>query len=215
MSESFGQRLRNERERLEIPLSTIAENTKISITLLEGLERDDLSRWPAGIFRRSFLRLYAEALGLDAEALLREFLTLFPDPQALFPDFPVPQQRETGSVDAPQPIGHSPMRLTLGETTWSPFAGGLRLVPARRRLMAAAWDLTVLIGIAASVFAVSDRFWLPLGLSSLLYYVGGILMLGNTPGVCLFAPISKQADVVILAEPSEQRSDREPTRAYS
>jgi hypothetical protein len=51
----FGRRLRMERERRRITLASIAENTKIGLSLLKGLERDDLSRWPSGIFRRSFV----------------------------------------------------------------------------------------------------------------------------------------------------------------
>jgi hypothetical protein len=47
---------------------------------LEGLERDDLSNWPAGIFRRSFIRAYAKAIGLEPETVVREFLDLYPDP---------------------------------------------------------------------------------------------------------------------------------------
>jgi transcriptional regulator with XRE-family HTH domain len=196
VSDSFGRRLRLERERRKIPLTSIADNTKISITLLEGLERDDLSRWPAGIFRRSFLRVYAEALGLDAEPLLREFLTLFPD-------LTEPHRDERG-VDASPPADESALRLTLAES-WSPFAGGLRLVRARKRWAAAAWDLAVLIAVAAGVFVVFGKFWLPLGIASLFYYVGGILVLGNTPGVCLFGPVPHQDDLTILAERSDER----------
>ena len=62
--DSFGSRLRYERERRQIALKSIAESTKISVALLEGLERDDVSRWPSGIFRKSFIRSYAEAIGL-------------------------------------------------------------------------------------------------------------------------------------------------------
>ena len=61
----FGPRLRHERERREISLKSIADNTKISRSLLEALERDDVSRWPTGIFRRAFVRSYAEAIGLN------------------------------------------------------------------------------------------------------------------------------------------------------
>mgnify|MGYP001277014244 CR=1 FL=1 len=56
MSETFGTRLRLQREEQQIPLPTIAERTKIKLSLLEGLERDDVSRWPTGIFRRSYFR---------------------------------------------------------------------------------------------------------------------------------------------------------------
>jgi len=80
MSESFGGRLRRERERRHIDLASIAGNTKVKAALFEGLERDDVSRWPSGIFRRSFIRVYANAIGLDPEPIVREFLERFPDP---------------------------------------------------------------------------------------------------------------------------------------
>src|SRR5436190_17227539 len=75
----FGKRLRLERERRRITLDSIASNTKIGIALLRGLERDDVSRWPSGIFRRSFIREYAAAIGLDPDETAREFLERFPD----------------------------------------------------------------------------------------------------------------------------------------
>ena len=80
MAESFGARLRYERERRQIALRSIAEQTKIGVPLLEGLERDDASRWPSGIFRKSFIRAYADAIGLDPEPVVREFMERHPDP---------------------------------------------------------------------------------------------------------------------------------------
>jgi transcriptional regulator with XRE-family HTH domain len=80
MPESFGARLRQRRERQQIALATIAEQTKIKASLLEGLERDDLSHWPSGIFRRAFLRAYAHAIGLEPDLVVRECLELHPDP---------------------------------------------------------------------------------------------------------------------------------------
>jgi len=80
MTESFGARLRQQRERQQIALTDIADRTKISRSLLEGLERDDLSNWPAGIFRRAFIRGYAQAIGLEPGSIVREFLELYPDP---------------------------------------------------------------------------------------------------------------------------------------
>jgi len=80
MNESFGTRLRLQREEQQIPLATIAEQTKIKLSLLEGLERDDVSRWPTGIFRRSYFRAYASAIGLEPEQMIGEFQALYPDP---------------------------------------------------------------------------------------------------------------------------------------
>src|SRR5437867_5208961 len=80
MTESFGTRLRLRRERQEIDLTTIAEQTKIKLSLLEALERDDVSHWPSGIFRRAFIRAYAHAIGLNPDVVVREFLEIYPDP---------------------------------------------------------------------------------------------------------------------------------------
>ncbi len=80
MDSSFGTRLRAQRERQQLTLAAIAEATKIRLPLLERLEQDDASHWPGGIFRRSYLRSYALAIGLDPEETLREFLERYPDP---------------------------------------------------------------------------------------------------------------------------------------
>jgi transcriptional regulator with XRE-family HTH domain len=199
VSDSFGRRLRIERERRKIPLTSVAENTKISIHLLEGLERDDLSRWPTGIFRRSFFRVYAAALGLDAEPLLREFLTRFPDPGVV--------DAAALGLDASPAAQEPPLRLTLAES-WHPFANGLQLVGARQRCAAAAWDLGVLLAFATALFLVFGQFWVPLGLFSLVYYIGGIVMLGNSPGVCLFGAPREPSQ----ATPVEQTDLAHPLR---
>src|SRR6266487_3378599 len=80
LSESFGARMRQRRERQQIALTTIADQTKIKLSLLEELERDDVSHWPSGIFRRAFIRAYAHAIGLEPDLVVRDFLTVYPDP---------------------------------------------------------------------------------------------------------------------------------------
>ena len=79
MAESFCACPRRPREERGIDLVTIAEQTKIKLSLLEALERDDVSHWPSGIFRRAFIRAYAHAIGLDVDATVREFLELHPE----------------------------------------------------------------------------------------------------------------------------------------
>jgi hypothetical protein len=80
MDLTLGARLRSQRERQDVALATIAAETKINVALLEGLERDDLSRWPGGLFRRAYVRTYAQKIGLDPEQVVREFLEQYPDP---------------------------------------------------------------------------------------------------------------------------------------
>jgi cytoskeletal protein RodZ len=71
--------MRRAREERGLTLRHIAEVTKISVSALEALERDDISRLPGGIFSRAFVRSYAVEIGLDPEETVREFLARFPD----------------------------------------------------------------------------------------------------------------------------------------
>jgi transcriptional regulator with XRE-family HTH domain len=80
MDSSFGTRLQSQREKKGVSLSDISRQTKIKLSLLESLERDDLSYWPHGLFGRAYMRSYAQAIGADIEPLLREFLERHPDP---------------------------------------------------------------------------------------------------------------------------------------
>lgn len=77
-STDFGTRLREARERRGVSLRAIAEATKISVAVLEALERNDVSRLPGGIFSRAFVRSYAVEVGLDPEATIQEFVAQFP-----------------------------------------------------------------------------------------------------------------------------------------
>lgn len=74
----FGAKLREARERRGLTLRVIADATKVSVRALEALEKNDISRLPGGIFSRGFVRAYAEAVGLDPEQTIAEFITRFP-----------------------------------------------------------------------------------------------------------------------------------------
>lgn len=181
----FGARLRRERERQNLSIAAVAQRTKILGALIEGLENEDLSRWPVGFYRRGFFRAYALAVGLDPEPLLREFLRRFPDPE----DVAAAATAATADVHAARTT-HAPLvRLTLAqEQSWFKRGRTLRGVPLR--LAVVAFDLVVLACIAVTGFAVIDMFWAPLAMAAMLYYGGGIVVLGNTPGVYLYGSTS-------------------------
>jgi transcriptional regulator with XRE-family HTH domain len=90
MSSNFGARMRQHREEHELTLAAIADRTKIKASLLEALERGDLSHWPPGIYRRAYLRAYANAIGLDADTVIREFLEAYPEPVEIVETPPPP-----------------------------------------------------------------------------------------------------------------------------
>ena len=74
MAQSFGAQMRQRREERQIALATIVEKTKIKQSLLEAMERDDLSQWPNGFIRRAFIKAYAQAIGLSPDDVVRDFL---------------------------------------------------------------------------------------------------------------------------------------------
>ena len=76
--DAFGPNLRRIRVQQGTSIESIATQTKIAPELLEGLERNDFSDWPAGIFARSYVRQYAIALGVDPDATVDEFCRWFP-----------------------------------------------------------------------------------------------------------------------------------------
>ena len=75
--DTFGARMKAARERRGISIDTIASVTNVPADLWEGLERNDVSRWPAGVFARSFIRHYARAIGLDETDVVNEFCRTF------------------------------------------------------------------------------------------------------------------------------------------
>src|SRR3954468_14462221 len=89
----FGARLRDARERRGVSLRQIANATKISISALEALERNDISRLPGGIFSRAFVRSYAVEVGLDPETTIQEFIAQFPN-DSVTAGHPTPDQVE-------------------------------------------------------------------------------------------------------------------------
>jgi hypothetical protein len=103
MPDSFGARLRRRREERQIDLVSIAHQTKIKLPLLEALERDDVSQWPSGLFRRAYIRAYAQIIGLDPDVVVREFLEVHPDPGDLFLALEAGAADDPARKDAPPP----------------------------------------------------------------------------------------------------------------
>ena len=54
-------------------LEQIADTTKIRIRFLRAIEAEDFSELPGGIFSRSYLKQYAEQIGLEPAGLLAAY----------------------------------------------------------------------------------------------------------------------------------------------
>jgi hypothetical protein len=77
--EAFGPNLRRTRVQRGISIDEIVSHTNVSGALWEGLERNDLSRWPSGIYARAYVRSYAKIIGVDEESTVDEFCRWFPN----------------------------------------------------------------------------------------------------------------------------------------
>jgi len=167
--DGFGAWLRREREARGLSIERIARETKVGGALLAGLERGDLSRWPAGIFRRSFVRAYAKAVGLDPADVLGEFLRVYPEDGAPAP--PLVARPAAGAAPSDS------LRLTLA-------GGGRGWKPEPTRLAGVAFDLTAAALLATlPALVVTAAYWtLVLG-GVVGYFVAGAFLAGTTPGI--------------------------------
>lgn len=75
--DAFGPNLRRIRLQRQITVEQIAEATKISSLLFHGLEKNDFTHWPVGVYARAYVRQYAEALGVDPDSTVDEFCRWF------------------------------------------------------------------------------------------------------------------------------------------
>jgi transcriptional regulator with XRE-family HTH domain len=159
---AYCAQLKEVRERRGITLAAIAERSKVNEGLYAALERADVSRWPTGIYRRSFFREYALALGLPVDATLSEFLQLFPDEG---------EQRTSPALAMPA----GPLRMTLAGHTW------LRV--SRVQTLAALVDLVMVAAITAAV-----AWWMPVpagtvaAVVAVIYYSLATACLACSPG---------------------------------
>jgi hypothetical protein len=76
----IGATLREARMRQHLDISEIEAKTKIRAKYLRALENEEWDLLPGDTFVRSFLRTYAETLGLDARVLLEDYKLRFQRP---------------------------------------------------------------------------------------------------------------------------------------
>jgi len=112
----IGSTLREARMRARIDITEVEDATKIRAKYLRALENEEWNLLPGSTFIKSFLREYADYLGLDARALVEEYKLRYerPSEHELAPISPNLGGRERRGGPAPPP-------------RWA-IAGGLVLV---------------------------------------------------------------------------------------
>jgi hypothetical protein len=183
--DTFGPRLRSERERRGISIETIVAVTKVGADLWIGLERNDFSKWPSGIFARAFVRDYAKAVGLDADDVVDDFCRLYPHGD----------RRAARLIKAQaEIIGHTPgpledpslipragdRRAAAYERSAEARARRIRLAP---RAVAAAIDVACTASLAVlGPAVVGVGFWPSAGVAAIIYYSLSTILTGASLG---------------------------------
>jgi transcriptional regulator with XRE-family HTH domain len=165
--ETFGPVLRTARERRGVTLKQLAAETKLSVELWEALEDNNLARWPKRVFARSYVRDYAERVGLDADEVVNEFCRLFPEwgdrraervirekAQIIahdldWEDLPAPENRRSSDRNATA----SPGFLARHGT----------------RLLAITLDASLVLGVAYIAKVAGLAYWPSAAIAGLLY----------------------------------------------
>jgi cytoskeletal protein RodZ len=70
---SIGDTLREARMRQRLDIADVEEKTKIRAKYLRALENEEFSMLPGPTFVKTFLRTYAEVLGLDPQMLMDDY----------------------------------------------------------------------------------------------------------------------------------------------
>jgi hypothetical protein len=176
----FGPSLRGARMRRGISIAQLTAKTKVGADLWEALERNDLSRWPSGLYARAYVRTYAIEVGLDPEATVDEFCRCFPAgdrragrrvrEQAELLGHELRWEDDLSQVEADR-------RAAPADTHSAPFVfrkGG--------RLIAAASDGIAVLVISTAVAALFHTRWTTAAFGcALAYHAGSLLVIGCTP----------------------------------
>ena len=106
----IGSTLRETRIRNKIDISTVEDATKIRAKYLRALENEEWVVLPGPTYVKTFLRTYAQYLGLDPHLLVEEYSARFEEPEDLeLPAFSREQRMRTRV----QRVG-PPSRLVTG-----------------------------------------------------------------------------------------------------
>lgn len=173
--------------RIGLSLEDLSVRTKVSVELWDAMERNDFSRWPTGVAARSYIRSYAEAIGVDPTATVDEFCRLVPNGD---------RRAERLVRGTAEFLGH---KLVWSDDLPPALPEGDRRAPAERpetssglpwwfgahpRRVAAGIDLVAVVALAGLVAGLARTpFWATLAVTALVYHGVSVALLGCSPTV--------------------------------
>jgi curved DNA-binding protein CbpA len=74
-----GKDLKRIRDELGVSLEIVREMTKIRTIFLHAIEEDDYEKAPSEMFLKSYVKAYAQSIGLDADSVANRYLKAMSD----------------------------------------------------------------------------------------------------------------------------------------
>lgn len=99
---TFGERLKQVREKKGVSLEEISFATKIGTRMLRAIEDEHFEQLPGGIFNKGFVRAYARQLGLDENETVASYLAAVDALQSPQPAAISPVVEEIPAAEGPQ-----------------------------------------------------------------------------------------------------------------
>ncbi|HLX85499.1 MAG TPA: RodZ domain-containing protein [Terriglobales bacterium] len=126
---SFGEKLKQEREKRKMTLEEISVSTKIGTRMLQALEENKFNQLPGGIFNKGFVRAYSRCIGLDEDQAVADYLAASGDSPSVSAEIAAHErqmleQEDAGEVSRIEGSSSSPNRQML----WGIFAAILLIV---------------------------------------------------------------------------------------
>jgi transcriptional regulator with XRE-family HTH domain len=163
----LGPLLQTHRERQGLTLEALAQSIKVSRSLLADLERNDVSRWPPGIYGRALVREYAKSIGLPPDDVVRQFVGLLS----------APSEQSDGALvrrDVAMADGPAGLRITLAN------APGQTSRQIAQRLVGAAVELTFVLVTGCLVALASGLpMWTAIAIVALIWLPATAVLCGH------------------------------------
>lgn len=176
--ETVGQILKQAREQRSMSIADVASAVNAKQVAIEAIERNDFQAFAAPVYARGFIKLYARAVGVNPEPLLRHYAALQAPAPALEPAALRPEKRRDAPARQPPipPVSNTPV-FSPGLFSSLPkirFFGALPKL-SLPRLSKEAWlAISAVAGVAlllAAAFAGWQRWFLNRPIPGELHFV--------------------------------------------
>ncbi len=122
---SVGETLRRARLQRNLELNRIADELKISASMLKAIEEERFDKLPGGVFARSFVRQYARLLELDEDEIVGELKNVLQPPSEM-PEIPREAHAPESGIPLPRMSGWQ--AVSDKGIRWSSSVGALALM---------------------------------------------------------------------------------------